>query len=127
MFKASSFLTRLLIMYNFDLYVVFIVTYQVQKKREGDSEIWEPSKSKKQKFVLTKNSSTYNLPKNINCSALIALENTKDEIDEEIRIGKALFEEDRQKTSVRPQENPSEVRSYQINKIMKQLICFIQI
>ena len=81
-------------------------------KRAEEFEIWERSKRKEQKYIRTKNSSTkiYYLPKNHNDSTLTALENTMDEIDEEIRTARELFEEELQKISTRAEQNPNAVR-----------------
>ena len=72
-------------------------------KRAEEFEIWERSKRNEQKYIRTKTSSTriYYLPKTHNDSTLTALENTKDEIDEEIRVARELLEEDLQKICVR--------------------------
>ena len=81
-------------------------------KRAEEFEIWERSKRKEQKYIRTKNSSTkiYYLPKNHNDSTLTALENTMDEIDEEIRTAREIFEEELQKISSRAEQNPNAVR-----------------
>ena len=81
-------------------------------KRAEEFEIWERSKRKEQKYIRTKNSSTkiYYLPKNHNDSTLTALENTMDEIDEEIRTARELFEDELQKISSRAEQNPNAVR-----------------
>jgi len=78
-------------------------------KRAEEFEIWERSKRKEQKYIRTKTSSTkiYYLPKNHNDSTLTALENTMDEIDEEIRVARELFEEELQKISGRAEQNPA--------------------
>merc|ERR1712062_822580 len=86
-----------------------IKVLQVQMKRAEEFEIWERSKRKEQKYIRTKTSSTkiYYLPKNHNDSTLTALENTMDEIDEEIRVARELFEEELQKISGRAEQNPT--------------------
>merc|ERR1719384_1134711 len=86
-----------------------IKVLQVQMKRAEEFETWERSKRKEQKYIRTKNSSTkiYYLPKNHNDSTLTALENTMEEIDEEIRVARELFEEELQKISGRAEQNPT--------------------
>ena len=84
---------------------------KVQMKRAEEFEVWERSKRKEQKYIRTKNCSTkvYYLPKNHNDSTLTALENTMDEIDEEIRVAREVFEEELQKISTRAEQNPTAV------------------
>jgi len=86
-----------------------IKVLQVQMKRAEEFEVWERCKRKEQKYIRTKNCTTkiYYLPKNHNDSTLTALENTMDEIDEEIRVAREVFEEELQKISARAEQNPT--------------------
>ena len=90
-------------------YVILII--KVQMKRAEEFEVWERNKRKEQKYIRTKNCTTkvYYLPKNHNDSTLTALENTMDEIDEEIRVAREVFEEELQKISTRAEQNPTAV------------------
>ena len=80
-------------------------------KRAEEFETWERSKHKEQKYIRTKNSSTriYFLPKHHNDATLTALECTMDEIDQEIRLARELFEEELEKISLRAEQNPNAV------------------
>ena len=80
-------------------------------KRAEEFETWERSKRKEQKYIRTKNSSTqiYFLPKHHNDATLTALENTMDEIDQEIQAARELFEGELQKISIRAEQNPNAV------------------
>ena len=93
-------------------------------KRAEEFEVWERSKRKEQKYIRTKTSSTkiYYLPKNHNDSTLTALENTMDEIDEEIRVARELFEEELQKISARAEQNPSAVSCLVYNRFLTPII-----
>ena len=93
-------------------------------KRAEEFEIWERSKRKEQKYIRTKNSSTkiYYLPKNHNDSTLTALENTMDEIDEEIRTAREIFEEELQKISSRAEQNPNAVRLHNTIKYICDIL-----
>ena len=80
-------------------------------KRAEEFETWERSKRKEQKYIRTKNSSTkiYFLPKHHNDETLTALESTMDEIDQEIRVAREIFEEELNKISLRAEQNPNAV------------------
>jgi hypothetical protein len=80
-------------------------------KRAEEFETWERSKRKQQKYIRTKKCSTkiYFLPKNHNDETLTALESTMDEIDQEIRVARELFEEELNKIYRRADQNPNAV------------------
>ena len=80
-------------------------------KRAEEFETWERNKRKEQKYIRTKNCSRkiYFLPKQHNDATLTALENTMDEIDEEIQAARELFEEELLKINARADQNPNAV------------------
>ena len=80
-------------------------------KRAEEFETWERNKRKEQKYIRTKNCSRkiYFLPKEHNDATLTALENTMDEIDEEIQAARELFEEELLKINARADQNPNAV------------------
>ena len=84
---------------------------QVQMKRAEEFETWERSKRKEQKYIRTNNSSTkvYFLPKQHNEATLTALENTMDQIDQEIQAAREIFEDELLKISTRADQNPNAV------------------
>merc|ERR1712083_788444 len=86
-----------------------IKVLQVQMKRAEEFETWERSKRKEQKYIRTRKSSTkiYFLPKHHNDETLTALESTMDEIDQEIKAARELFEEELEKISIRAEQNPN--------------------
>ena len=86
-------------------------------KRAEEFETWERSKRKEQKYIRTKKSSTkiYFLPKNHNDETLTALESTMDEIDQEIRVARELFEEELNKIYRRAEQNPNAVSIHHKN------------
>merc|ERR1712110_902723 len=88
-----------------------IKVLQVQMKRAEEFETWERNKRKEQKYIRTKNCSRkiYFLPKEHNDATLTALENTMDEIDEEIQAARELFEEELLKINARADQNPNAV------------------
>ena len=80
-------------------------------KRAEEFETWERNKRKEQKYIRTRNCSRkiYFLPKQHNDATLTALENTMDEIDEEIQAARELFEEELLKINARADQNPNAV------------------
>lgn len=86
-----------------------IKVLQVQMKRAEEFETWERSKRKEQKYIRTNNSSTkvYFLPKQHNEATLTALENTMDQIDQEIQAAREIFEDELLKISTRADQNPN--------------------
>ena len=90
-------------------------------KRAEEFETWERNKRKEQKYIRTKNCSRkiYFLPKQHNDATLTALENTMDEIDEEIQAARELFEEELLKINARADQNPNAV--IVISKILLKL------
>ena len=80
-------------------------------KRAEEFETWERNKRKEQKYIRTRNCSRkiYFIPKQHNDATLTALENTMDEIDEEIQAARELFEEELLKINARADQNPNAV------------------